>query len=158
MATSPKKKRYILLKLEDIKQDDAPLIAELKDVRIFAAVFTKETKAKDADALSLIKPAYFLADSDKDKAFNMLTTEYGIKSKDIIVPESTDEKGIRTARVILMESLYDKALGGKASKDDIRILDKYLASGFKGDFEADENGMFPQTLKRGVLSEAMSLS
>ena len=52
-----------------------------------------------------------------------------------------------------MESLYDKALSGKASKADIKLLDKYLSTDFKGDYEADEKGMFPQSLKRGVLSQ-----
>ncbi|MCR4702475.1 MAG: DUF4298 domain-containing protein [Saccharofermentans sp.] len=83
----------------------------------------------------------------------MLITHYKLKSKDIIVPEDASEKSIRTERVKLMESLFDKALNGSASKDDMKILDKYLSSGFKGDFEADEKGMFPKSLKRGVLSE-----
>lgn len=154
MARSRKEnKRYILLKLEDINPDDIALIAELRQTGIIPALYTEGHDVIVPESISLIKPFCFFTHSDKDKAYDMLITHYKLKSKDIIVPEDASEKSIRTERVKLMESLFDKALNGSASKDDMKILDKYLSSGFKGDFEADEKGMFPKSLKRGVLSE-----
>ena len=49
----------------------------------------------------------------------------------------------------------EKALSEfKASKDDLDALRNYMDSGqWLKDFEADEAGMIPDGLKRGVLSE-----
>ena len=148
-----KKKRYILLKLDDIKENEASLIAELRQIRIITAVYTDGFEVKDTEVVKETGPSFCFTDSDKQRALMLLTKEYKIKPEDIIVLDTVNEINIRTERVKLMESLYDKALKGNASKDDIEVLDKYLSVGFKDDFEADENGMFPDTLKRGVLSE-----
>ena len=148
-----KAKKYLLLKLEDIKKEDAPLIAELRGIRVFTAVYTEGLEVKDTEEITAIAPPYCLTASGKAKALNTLMKTFKLKAEDIIVPDKVNEKSIRTERVRYMESLYDKALIGKTKKDEIEILDKYLSNGFMGDFEADENGMFPKELKRGVLSE-----
>lgn len=148
-----KKKRIILLKLEDIKETEAPLIAELRKLRIIPAVYTEGAEVKNTDIVETVRPNYCLTHSDKQNAYKTLTSEYKIMAEDIIVLDLINERNLRCARVKLMESLYDKALKGDASNDDIEVLDNYLSAGFKDDFEADEKGMFPDTLKRGVLSE-----
>lgn len=68
-------------------------------------------------------------------------------------------------RVREMEGRFDKLTGilraleealseFKASKDDLDALRNYMDSGqWLKDFEADEAGMIPDGLKRGVLSE-----
>lgn len=147
------KKKYLLLKLEDIKKKDAPLIAELRDIRVFTAVYTEGAEIENTEEIKTIKPPYCLTASDKNRALDTLLGTGKLKADDIIVMDKINEKNLRTERVRYMESLYDKALAGKAKKYEIKILDKYLSNGFKGDFEADEKGMFPQDLKRGVLSE-----
>lgn len=66
-----------------------------------------------------------------------------------------------SGRVAQMEQLYDKVLEAVRKKkaypelhDDVNSLDWYLGSGqWKSDFEADEKGLLPEELKRGVLSE-----
>lgn len=148
-----KTKKYLLLRSEDINMEVAPLIAELREIRVFAAVYTGGAKVKETEEIRTIKPAYRLRYSDKEKALNTLVKTYKLNSEDIIVPDEINEKTIRTERVRYMESLYDKALKDCASENEIGLLDKYLTIGFKGDFEADEKGMFPKDLKRGVLSE-----
>ena len=138
---------------EDRKKKRYILIAELRQVRIITAVYTDGFEVKDTEVVKETGPSFCFTDSDKQRALMLLTKEYKIKPEDIIVLDTVNEINIRTERVKQMESLYDKALKGNASKDDIEVLDKYLSVGFKDDFEADENGMFPDTLKRGVLSE-----
>ena len=68
-----------------------------------------------------------------------------------------DERGIeiflRTERVRRMEELFNLAKAGKASKAQIDVLKNYLNDGFLGDYEADEEGMFPRDMLRGVLSQ-----
>lgn len=68
-------------------------------------------------------------------------------------------------RVREMEGRFDKLTGilraleeaiseFKASKDDLDALRNYMDSGqWLKDYEADEAGMIPDGLKRGVLSE-----
>ena len=70
-----------------------------------------------------------------------------------------------TARVSKMESLFDdvsKAISNLDDalkeyaniKDKIDELNDYLESGqWQKDFEADEKGLIPNDMKRGVLSE-----
>ncbi|MBO4571618.1 MAG: DUF4298 domain-containing protein [Bacteroidales bacterium] len=44
--------------------------------------------------------------------------------------------------------------GYEEYREDIEVLKAYMESGqWKKDFEADEAGAFPESLKRGVLSE-----
>ena len=55
-------------------------------------------------------------------------------------------------------SLMNDGDGSKESKERLRFLvdelsDYYKSQQWKQDFEADENGMLPKDLKRGVLSE-----
>lgn len=68
----------------------------------------------------------------------------------------------RVERVTEMETLFDRLCSvvyGNSDdiaqiKDDISKLDKYYAGSlWKADFEADEKGLLPHALKRGVLSE-----
>ena len=68
----------------------------------------------------------------------------------------------RIERVTGMEMLFDRLCGVvycnnddiAQIKNDITKLEKYYTDGrWKADFEADENGLLPRTLKRGVLSE-----
>ncbi len=60
-------------------------------------------------------------------------------------------------RVRKMEALLDEVL---ASKDKEKVKPKlkrlfayYFGQKWRKDFEADEKGLFPQDLKRGVLAE-----
>ena len=147
------RKKYLLVKFENIKKKHVPLIAELRETGIFAAVYTEDKDIGDKKVITAIRPAYILTLSDREKALDTLANANKLRLDNIIVLDKLSEKAIRTERVRFMESLYDKALNGKASKTDIKILDKYLATGFKEDYEADEKGMFPQSLKRGVLSQ-----
>ena len=74
-------------------------------------------------------------------------------------------KTARVARVEEMEARFDRVMaaldeaveaGGGLSglNDDIEALREYLGSGkWQKDFEADEQGKLPESLKRGVLSE-----
>ena len=147
------RKKYLLVKFENIKKKHVPLIAELRETGIFAAVYTEDKDIGDKEVITAIRPAYIFTLSDREKALDTLANANKLRLDNIIVLDKLSEKAIRTERVRFMESLYDKALNGKASKTDIKILDKYLATGFKEDYEADEKGMFPQSLKRGVLSQ-----
>lgn len=147
------RKKYLLVKFENIKKKHVPLIAELRETGIYAAVYTEDKDIGDKEVLTAIRPAYIFTLSDREKALDTLANANKLRLDNIIVLDKLSEKAIRTERVRFMESLYDKALNGKASKTDIKILDKYLITGFKGDYEADEKGMFPQSLKRGVLSQ-----
>ena len=70
---------------------------------------------------------------------------------------------LRIERIKRMEQHFDKALAAikdgsadalKAVKEDIAELSKYYGSElWKQDFAADEAGLLPPDLKRGVLSE-----
>lgn len=55
---------------------------------------------------------------------------------------------IRIIRIGQMEERFDRA-----NNDDKTILSSYYESLWKEDFEADEQGLIPKDLKRGVLSE-----
>ena len=57
------------------------------------------------------------------------------------------------ARIASMEALYDRALAGEATAEEIAALESYYAGDWKADFELDEAGLLPANLKRGVLSE-----
>ena len=75
------------------------------------------------------------------------------------------DKQARIKRISLMENRFDKVtrvLGelDKAIseyedfKDELEALKDYMESGeWKKDYEADEAGLLPEGLKRGVLSE-----
>lgn len=57
-------------------------------------------------------------------------------------------------RVAGMEAAYDRVRAGKARRTDPGRLRAYMESGqWRLDFEADEAGLLPKDLKRGVLSE-----
>lgn len=70
---------------------------------------------------------------------------------------SNDENGIeifmRIERIRRMEEIFDRALEDNASEEELDILKCYMTNGFLGDYEADEKGLIPKDLKRGVLSE-----
>ena len=54
----------------------------------------------------------------------------------------------RINRIRQMEEIYDRVV------KDIRTLEEYQESGqWREDYEADERGELPASLKRGVLSE-----
>ena len=82
-----------------------------------------------------------------------------VKAKADVVIGSNDDNGIeiylRTVRIARMEEVFDRVSRdmGRAATSDIRQLEKYLATTFKSDYEADERGLLPDTLKRGVLSQ-----
>ncbi len=71
----------------------------------------------------------------------------------------------RIARIEAMEKKLDAAAaavraldlaldGYAAVREDIRALEAYLSSpDWREDLAADENGLLPDTLRRGVLSE-----
>ena len=75
------------------------------------------------------------------------------------------DKQARIERISLMENRFDKVrrvLGelDKAIceyedfKDELEVLKDYIESGeWKEDYEADEAGLLPSGLKRGVLSQ-----
>ena len=70
-----------------------------------------------------------------------------------------DEAQARTDRITRMEALFDRvqadlAAGVSPDPEDLRELTDYYESPlWREDFEADEQGLLPQGLKRGVLSE-----
>ena len=55
---------------------------------------------------------------------------------------------IRILRIRQMEERYDRG-----SDEDKKILSSYYKSLWKDDFEADEKGLIPKDMKRGILSE-----
>ncbi len=60
----------------------------------------------------------------------------------------------RVARVQAMEAAFDRASAGTPDAADIAALKKYMDSGqWRLDYEADEAGEIPASVKRGVLSE-----
>ena len=75
------------------------------------------------------------------------------------------DKQTRIERISLMEDRYDevtRVLAGLEEavaeyedfKDELEVLKDYMDSGeWKEDYEADEAGLVPSDLKRGVLSE-----
>ena len=60
----------------------------------------------------------------------------------------------RIRRITQMERLLDLALAGGGT-EEIRntLADYYFGPLWREDFEADEAGLLPKDLKRGVLSE-----
>ena len=80
-----------------------------------------------------------------------------------IIKEDSICRLLQIERIKRMEQCFDKVLAAikdgsadslKAVKDDIVELSKYYGSeSWKKDFAADEAGLLPQDLKRGVLSE-----
>lgn len=70
-----------------------------------------------------------------------------------------------TERVLLMEDRYNEVMRVLAAldeavaeyedfKSELDVLKDYMESGqWKADFEADEDGLIPENLSRGVLSE-----
>lgn len=70
-----------------------------------------------------------------------------------------------TERVLLMEDRYNEVMRVLAAldeavaeyedfKSELDVLKDYMESGqWKSDFEADEDGLIPESLSRGVLSE-----
>lgn len=57
-------------------------------------------------------------------------------------------------RIAAMEAAYDRVRTGKPLPDDLQILTAYMDSGdWLRDYEADEAGLIPQCMKRGVLSQ-----
>ena len=71
----------------------------------------------------------------------------------------------RTDRIKEMEARFDTALGAAAALDKAienfentfpqieELIEYYQSELWYEDFEADMNGMLPQDLKRGILSE-----
>ena len=55
---------------------------------------------------------------------------------------------IRILRIKQMEERFDRR-----SEEDKKILSSYYETLWKDDFEADEKGLIPKDMKRGVLSE-----
>ena len=80
-----------------------------------------------------------------------------------IIKEDSICRLLQIERIKRMEQCFDKVLAAikdgsadslKVVKDDIVELSKYYGSeSWKKDFAADEAGLLPQDLKRGVLSE-----
>ena len=85
------------------------------------------------------------------------------KSAPKIIKEDSLCRLLQIERIKWMEQRFNKALAAikdesavslKAIKEDVAELSKYYGSDlWKLDFAADEAGILPQDLKRGVLSE-----
>ena len=61
-------------------------------------------------------------------------------------------------RIAAMEAAFDRAsaamAAGRFAEDDLRLLAAYMDSGeWLRDYEADEAGLIPRDMKRGVLSQ-----
>ena len=72
------------------------------------------------------------------------------------MPASAKEHAERIVRVQAMEAAFDRlsAAGAGTDPTDITLLKEYMDSGlWRLDYEADEAGEIPSTVKRGVLSE-----
>lgn len=75
------------------------------------------------------------------------------------------ERGVRVARIEAMEARLHKALAAvkaleralddyDGAREALEALESYYAGpDWREDFEADEAGLLPEGLKRGVLSE-----
>ena len=60
----------------------------------------------------------------------------------------------RVNRIKKYEAIFDRVQSGKGNSKDLQQLEAYYTSQkWKDDFEADEKGLLPKDLKRGVLSE-----
>lgn len=64
----------------------------------------------------------------------------------------------RNERIAAMEAAFDRARAaleaGMTSLPEFRLLSDYMDSGeWLADYEADEKGLLPAELKRGVLSQ-----
>jgi len=74
------------------------------------------------------------------------------------LPDSPpDNFSVRIARILFMEALLDRVLASEnpgSMTRELSILDAYYTSHiWMADYEADENGLLPPRLKRGVLSQ-----
>ena len=72
------------------------------------------------------------------------------------MPASAKESAERIVRIQAMEAVFDRAgaAGAGADPTDVALLKEYMDSGrWRLDYEADEAGEIPSTVKRGVLSE-----
>lgn len=78
---------------------------------------------------------------------------FGVDFQRMVYTASADEISAgRIARIQKMEKLYDAAL--KGNQGGIGLLKRYMDSGlWQKDYEADEAGLLPTDLKRGVLSQ-----
>jgi len=82
------------------------------------------------------------------------TEEYAVHR---YLPKSIHPDSVRIARIRYMEDLLDRALSGEAPSlraKHMTILESYYHSPlWQADYAADEAGLLPPTLKRGVLSQ-----
>lgn len=57
-------------------------------------------------------------------------------------------------RIAAMEAAYDRVCAGNPAPGDLQALAAYMDSGeWLADYQADEAGLIPKDMKRGVLSE-----
>ena len=124
-----------------------------------------------ADALAKTgRPFAFRSYESRENAlrhvFNVLFPEYAEsrEANEAIAAFFRAHDGRRESRVAYYEALFDELLSalsdGKDAaalpslRDKVGELDRYYASAaWKEDFAADEAGLLPRDLKRGVLSE-----
>ncbi len=64
-----------------------------------------------------------------------------------------EDRDARIARVRRMETVMDRVLAGGRDPADIAALRGYFDEWFRHDYEADEQGLFPPEMKRGILSQ-----
>lgn len=70
------------------------------------------------------------------------------------VARITDMEALLDESQAALEKLMDALEGYAAVQENVRTLDAYYTSDeWREDFEADERGLLPAGLKRGVLSE-----
>ncbi|MBQ8830518.1 MAG: DUF4298 domain-containing protein [Oscillospiraceae bacterium] len=64
-------------------------------------------------------------------------------------------ESLRILRIEQMERLFDEVNAGcEDASEKIQVLTEYYDSGlWLSDYEADERGLLPKDLKRGVLSQ-----
>ncbi len=67
--------------------------------------------------------------------------------------ERQEDRAAMIARVREMEVIMDRVLAGGRDPGDIQALRDYLETRFADDYQADEEGLFPPEMKRGVLSQ-----
>ena len=79
------RKKYLLVKFENIKKKHVPLIAELRETGIFAAVYTEDKDIGDKEVITAIRPAYIFTLSDREKALDTLANANKLKLDDITV-------------------------------------------------------------------------
>ena len=94
---------------------------------------------------------------DEDEMLDLLSSNGMLVKRPLLISDNCAligfkedqwKEALRVIRIEQMEERFDRA-----TDEDKKILSSYCETLWKEDFEADEKGLIPKDIKRGVLSE-----